>query len=76
MLAAIRPRPSAWLPVMFRYVPGGSFAGATSYETTKSSEVSPYAQPALNALTFASAITGFEANLRSMKATVFSVGRW
>jgi hypothetical protein len=30
----------------------------------------------LNALTFASAIAGFAANFRSMKAIVPSVGRW
>ena len=28
--AAISPYESAWLPVMLRYVPGGSFAGFTS----------------------------------------------
>jgi hypothetical protein len=41
--AAINPYESAWLPVMFRYVPGASFAGFTSYVTANSSVVSPYA---------------------------------
>ena len=39
--AAIRPYESAVFPVICRYVPGASFAGATSYETAKSSDVSP-----------------------------------
>ena len=39
--AAIRPYESAVLPETWRYVPGRSFAGATSYETAKSSDVSP-----------------------------------
>ena len=41
--AAISPYESAVLPVMFRYVPGRSFAGLTSYETAKVSVVSPKA---------------------------------
>jgi hypothetical protein len=35
------PFARAVLPVICRYVPGASGAGATSYETAKSSEVSP-----------------------------------
>ena len=42
-LAAISPSASAWLPVTFRYVPGGSCAGATSYCVAKPSLVSPNA---------------------------------
>ena len=42
-LAATSPSPSAWLPVTFRYVPGSSSAGATSYCVTKPSLVSPNA---------------------------------
>ena len=41
--AATSPSESAWLPVMFRYVPGASFAGFTSYVTAKDSVVSPNA---------------------------------
>ena len=36
-LAATSPSASAWFPVMFRYVPGGSWAGATSYCVAKPS---------------------------------------
>ncbi len=39
--AATRPYASAMLPVMFRYRPGDSLAGLISYETEKSSVVSP-----------------------------------
>ena len=61
-----------------RYVPVGNAwdAGATSYETAKSSVVSPKFQPARNAATLASAITGFPANLARRNFSVFSVGRW
>ncbi len=41
--AATRPSDSAWLPVMFRYVPGVSFAGLISYVTANDSVVSPNA---------------------------------
>ena len=41
LLAAISPYDSAAFPEIWRYVPGWSFAGATSYDTAKSSEVSP-----------------------------------
>ena len=42
-LAATSPSASAWFPVMFRYVPGGSGAGATSYCVANPSLVSPNA---------------------------------
>jgi len=60
---------------MFRYVPGFSFAGLTSYVTAKVSVVSPNAKPACSALMFASAIAGREANFFWMNEIVFSVGR-
>ena len=41
LLAAMRPYVSAVFPEIWRYVPGASCAGATSYETAKSSDVSP-----------------------------------
>jgi hypothetical protein len=41
LLAAISPYVRAELPEIWRYFPGRSFAGATSYEIAKSSEVSP-----------------------------------
>ena len=41
LLAATRPYVSAVFPETCRYVPGATFAGATSYELAKSSEVSP-----------------------------------
>ena len=41
--AASRPQESAALPVIWRYRPGGSFAGFTSYCTANASEVSPNA---------------------------------
>mgnify|MGYP006203464053 CR=1 FL=1 len=41
VLAATSPYVSAVFPETCRYVPGRSWAGATSYETAKSSDVSP-----------------------------------
>ena len=41
LLAATRPYVRAVFPETWRYVPGASWAGATSYETAKSSDVSP-----------------------------------
>jgi len=40
-LAATRPYASARLPVMLRYVPGASRAGAIEYGCSNSSAVSP-----------------------------------
>lgn len=50
-------------------------AGATSYETAKSSVVSPKFQPARNAAMLAAAISGFFANLVCRNFSVPSVGR-
>ena len=41
LLAATSPYVSAVLPDTWRYVPGSSGAGAISYDTAKSSDVSP-----------------------------------
>lgn len=63
---------------MFRYVPVGNAceAGATSYETAKSSVVSPKFQPARKAAMLAAAMSGFLANFDFRNLSVPSVGRW
>src|SRR5438552_9416072 len=73
--AAISPYASARLPLMLRYVPGGTVAGFTSYETPNASVVSPKFQPALKAVMLASATSGRCTNLVRMKSSVDSVGR-
>lgn len=76
--AAIRPYARARFPEIERYVPAGNAdsAGATSYETAKSSVVSPKFHPAWKAEMLASAMSGFLANFVRRNSTVPSVGRW
>ena len=60
---------------MLRYVPDSIGAGLISYWTTNASVVSPKFQPALNAVTLASRMSGAFANRRSRNVIVGSVGR-
>ena len=60
---------------MFRYVPGVSGAGLTSYRAGNASVVSPKFQPARKAATLAAMISGFVANLALRKRSVPSKGR-
>ncbi len=69
------PSAVASLPVMLRYVPGASLAGATRYVSWKSSVVSPKAYPALSARRLASAIIGRAPNFSSIQASVVSMVR-
>ncbi len=57
-------------------MPAGSGAGFTSYDTEKSSVVSPKFQPALNAAMLAARMSGLAENFDSRNANVDSVGRW
>ncbi len=56
-------------------MPAGIAAGLTSYCTANASVVSPKFQPALNAATLASRMSGTLAKRRCRKPTVPSVGR-
>ena len=63
------------LPLIFRYEPGVSGAGLTSYRAGNASVVSPKFQPAWKAATLAAMISGLVANLAFRKDSVPSKGR-
>src|SRR5262245_55795662 len=74
-LAAIRPQANAVVPLTFRYVPGATGAGLTSYVWAKTSVVSPKLYPARKAARFPALISSDLATFASIHFSVTSVGR-